>query len=211
MERAAGNDFLVLHALRLKGLADADALSASLGVAPDVVAEAMTALTEQDLVWRREGRVSGWSLTSEGRARHDELLVAEVERLDARDRVDEAYRRFLPLNREALSACTDWQMRTVDGRTVLNDHEDADYDRAVLARLAAVHAVAAPLCTELAEVAPWFTPYCGRLANALAHVQAGDLDWVTTPVLDSYHTVWFELHEDLLSTLGIERSKEEQS
>jgi hypothetical protein len=27
-------------------------------------------------------------------------------------------------------------------------------------------------------------------------------------MIDSYHTVWFELHEDLLSTLGIERSKE---
>jgi hypothetical protein len=23
--------------------------------------------------------------------------------------------------------------------------------------------------------------------------------------MDSYHTVWFELHEDLLATLGLER------
>ncbi len=50
-----------------------------------------------------------------------------------------------------------------------------------------------------------------RLDNALARVQAGDFDWFTTPVIDSFHTVWFELHEDLLSTLGIERSKEEPS
>ena len=27
-------------------------------------------------------------------------------------------------------------------------------------------------------------------------------------MIDSYHTVWFELHEDLLATLGIERSSE---
>jgi hypothetical protein len=27
-------------------------------------------------------------------------------------------------------------------------------------------------------------------------------------VVDSYHTVWFELHEDLLCTLGLERSSE---
>jgi hypothetical protein len=27
-------------------------------------------------------------------------------------------------------------------------------------------------------------------------------------MIDSYHTVWFQLHEDLLNTLGIERSKE---
>jgi hypothetical protein len=27
-------------------------------------------------------------------------------------------------------------------------------------------------------------------------------------MIASYHTVWFELHEDLLCTLGIERSSE---
>jgi hypothetical protein len=27
-------------------------------------------------------------------------------------------------------------------------------------------------------------------------------------MIASYHTVWFELHEDLLATLGIERSSE---
>ena len=38
---------------------------------------------------------------------------------------------------------------------------------------------------------------------------AGDGDWFTKPTIDSYHTVWFELHENLLSTLGIERGHEE--
>ena len=27
-------------------------------------------------------------------------------------------------------------------------------------------------------------------------------------MIDSYHTVWFELHEDLLATLGLERAAE---
>jgi hypothetical protein len=27
-------------------------------------------------------------------------------------------------------------------------------------------------------------------------------------MIDSYHTVWFELHEDLLATLGRQRSQE---
>jgi hypothetical protein len=27
-------------------------------------------------------------------------------------------------------------------------------------------------------------------------------------MIASYHTVWFEMHEDLLSTLGIERGSE---
>ena len=39
-------------------------------------------------------------------------------------------------------------------------------------------------------------------------MQAGEKDWFTKPTIDSYHTVWFELHENLLATLGIERGKE---
>jgi hypothetical protein len=30
-------------------------------------------------------------------------------------------------------------------------------------------------------------------------------------MIESYHTVWFELHENLLATLGIQRSKEHAS
>ena len=30
----------------------------------------------------------------------------------------------------------------------------------------------------------------------------------TKPVIESYHTVWFELHEDLLVTLGLDRAAE---
>ncbi len=36
----------------------------------------------------------------------------------------------------------------------------------------------------------------------------GERDWFTKPTIDSYHSVWFELHEDLLATLGLERAKE---
>jgi hypothetical protein len=27
-------------------------------------------------------------------------------------------------------------------------------------------------------------------------------------MIDSYHTIWFELHDDLLATLGLERADE---
>jgi hypothetical protein len=30
---------------------------------------------------------------------------------------------------------------------------------------------------------------------------------VDSPLIDSFHTVWFELHEHLLATLGIERGR----
>jgi hypothetical protein len=49
------------------------------------------------------------------------------------------------------------------------------------------------------------------LAHALERTRAGDADWFTKPTIDSYHTVWFELHENLLATLGIERGTEPSS
>ena len=50
-----------------------------------------------------------------------------------------------------------------------------------------------------------FQRYRVRLTDALARARSGALEYVTDD-LASYHTVWFQLHEDLLATLGIPRS-----
>ena len=46
-----------------------------------------------------------------------------------------------------------------------------------------------------------------RLDEAYDKVLAGEHDWVSGARIDSYHTVWFELHEDLLRMLGREREE----
>jgi hypothetical protein len=110
-----------------------------------------------------------------------------------------------------LEVCTDWQMRTLDGRQVLNDHRDGSYDRAVISRLRTIDGEIQPVCTSLAAGLGRFHNYGPRLSNALKKVESGEIDWFTKPIIDSYHTIWFELHEDLLSTLGIERARESAS
>ena len=65
-----------------------------------------------------------------------------------------------------------------------------------------------PICDDLAGCLARYGHYGPRLQNALDRVRAGELDWFTKPMVASYHTVWFELHEDLLATLGIERGSE---
>ena len=47
-----------------------------------------------------------------------------------------------------------------------------------------------------------------RIRDALDRVQDGEHDWLVSPRLDSYHTVWMQLHEDLLLALGIARGEE---
>ncbi len=91
---------------------------------------------------------------------------------------------------------------------MLNDHADPSYDDDVVDRLGGVDAKVQPVCGDLGDVLTRFAGYGPRFSEALGRVRAGERDWFAKPMIDSYHTVWFELHEDLLATLGIERSKE---
>jgi pyruvate,orthophosphate dikinase len=54
-------------------------------------------------------------------------------------------------------------------------------------------------------------PYPGRFAHAIEQVKAGDHTFIARPITDSYHTVWFELHEDLIGLLGLSRHEEAAS
>jgi hypothetical protein len=210
MPTEAATRLLVLHGLRLKGFADAGVLARRTG-APVGLVEAALADAERDgLVAHRSGQVAGWSLTSQGRSEVHKALADELDASGARAAVEGAYGRFLELNQPLLAACTRWQLREVDGREVVNDHRDAVHDRTVVGELRAIDAAAQPIMSDLAAALPRFGWYGPRLASALEQLERGQIDWFTKPLIDSYHTVWFELHEDLLATLGLERSKESE-
>ena len=198
---------LVLLGLRLGGFVEADVITERYGLADGVADEVLAAAAADGLARRRDGRVSGWSLTGEGRTELERILAAEVDAAGTRDVVVGAYERFGPVNKELLATCTAWQVRD-EGSGALNDHTDPAYDAEVIARLADLDGVAQPICAELAAALERFAGYSSRLSGARARVEQGEHDWFTKPMIDSYHTVWFELHEDLLATLGIERSSE---
>jgi predicted ArsR family transcriptional regulator len=199
---------IVLHGLRLKGFADAAAAAEAVGLDEADAKPELDALVGEGLATYREGRLSGFALTPAGREAHARLLAEELDATGQRDAVRAAYERFLGINQDLLGICTAWQLREVGGESVVNDHADAAYDAGVVAQLAELHAAVAPICDDLGAALDRFAGYGPRLAAALAKVQAGDSDWFTKPMIASYHTVWFELHEDLLATLGIERSSE---
>ncbi|MGF1664525.1 MAG: hypothetical protein ACFCVG_19035 [Kineosporiaceae bacterium] len=120
-----------------------------------------------------------------------------------------AHDRFLPLNAVVLRAVTDWQLRPAPaGRLVPNDHADPAWDLAVLEVLDRVTPYLAPIVATLAAVLARFGGYDTRFAAALARARSGERAWVDRTDVDSCHRVWFELHEDLLATLGLDRSAE---
>lgn len=202
---------LTLHSLRLKGFADAAAVAAATGVPEATAAELLDQFVAAALATKREGRLSGYTLTPAGRAEHLTLLTAELDATGAEPAIRDAYQRFLKINGNLLGICTAWQLREVDGESVINDHSDPAHDAAVIDQLASLHADVSPICDDLGAALPRFGGYRERLGSALAKVQAGEVDWFTKPMIPSYHTVWFELHEDLLATLGIDRASEGQS
>ena len=116
------------------------------------------------------------------------------------------YERFLVFNVEFLRICTDWQLKPGNQP---NDHSDAAYDFKILERLDRLDERAAPLVEALAKSVPRFAEYRGRLTDALDKVSE-DRAWLASPRCDSYHTVWMQLHEDLLSAVGVNRADEAQ-
>ena len=114
---------------------------------------------------------------------------------------------FLPINDEVKQIVTDWQMREVDGQLVLNDHQDPAHDESVITRLHDTDAKVSAALASLCAVLPRFECYSRRLARALAGIREGDPTMVAAPIKDSYHTVWFELHEELIVLSGRERTE----
>ena len=148
-----------------------------------------------------------FSLTDEGKAAGTTMLEADRASF-GRDTAVAALDGFVALDGRMKIIVTAWQMREVDGKQVLNDHEDAAYDEAVLVDLAALHADASawigPLSAGLARLAT----YAARLDAAAAAAAAGDHPYIASPRVDSYHSIWFELHEDLIRLAG--RTREEE-
>ena len=148
---------------------------------------------------------AGYKVAETGRSRVDELYARE--RREAAAVVEGVYEAFLPINDDLKQIVTDWQCRIVDGELILNDHQDREHDDAVIARLRATDAEVTDALAPLSAVLPRFDSYTRRLRRALAGIDAGDHSMVAAPIKDSYHTVWFELHEELLVLTGRPRTE----
>jgi hypothetical protein len=95
------------------------------------------------------------------------------------------------------------------GSSAPNDHKDPEYDWGIFDRLSSIDDRVGPLVTSVARNVDRFGPYRERLRTARRKVDEGGHEWLTSPRIDSYHTVWMQLHEDLLLALGKERASEQ--
>ena len=195
--------FRTMHALRIKGFAKVDVVAEIADVAPDDAEHHLCALRDQELALFREARAL-WQLTPAGKEEHLRQLAVDIEATGAHGRLAPAYDQFLVLNDELKHLCGEWQLR--DGQP--NDHGDAAYDAAVIAKLDALNARAVPVAEQFGQALARLQPYAGRLAEACQKVQRGETNMFTGVMCGSYHDVWMELHEDLILSQRIDRSAE---
>ncbi|MBL7255710.1 transcriptional regulator [Paractinoplanes lichenicola] len=178
---------VVLHTLRCIGHADLSRIAATAGLPEAHVESELIDLAVDGLATRSMG---AWGLTAAGKAADAKQTADELDTSGARAAVTSAYETFLVLNPELLDLCSLWQLRddTIDPARVLDRF--TDLNRRVQPVLAAL---------------PRLTRYGGRLDAALHRARAGAMEELTDS-MTSYHVIWFQLHEDLLATLGIPRT-----
>jgi hypothetical protein len=207
--RSSQPELLVLHSVRIQGMADDDAVAARFDL--DRAETRETLLDDEAYGWVTHSvfaGTEGWSVTERGRAEDDRRLAEELAEANARPVVEQAHKAFRPLNGRLLQACTDWQLRPEeDDRLVPNTHTDREWDARVLAELGAVDDELGPLVAPLAAALTRFEGYDNRFSVALGRAKSGQGEWVAGTGIGSCHVVWMELHEDLISTLGIQRAE----
>lgn len=198
-------DLLALHGLAVKKAGSPEAVAAVLGAEEGEISAALDAAVEAG---RAAGAKGTYMVAPAGREWLDERYPEVFADFRADPTAAEAYERFERINRELLALFTDWQMiPAAGGERVPNDHSDAEYDAGIVDRLGAQHERAEKVLDRFAALDPRLGVYKARLDEAYDKVLAGDLDHVSGARIDSYHTVWFELHEDLLRMLGREREE----
>lgn len=197
-------DFLVVHGLALRKAGSAASVAVLLGADESDVERALERATAAG---HAAGARGTFMVSPAGQAWLSDSYPEAFADVRADADLLDAYQRFEKVNRDLLSLMTDWQTMPAGDARVSNDHSDADYDAKIVDQLGALHERAERVIGRAVAVVPRLQIHLDRLEKAYDRVLAGENDFVSGVRIDSYHTVWFELHEDLLRVLDKTRQE----
>jgi hypothetical protein len=195
---------LVLHGLAIKKHATPEAVAGILGLDVSVVRTTLDKLVEAKRVVEAQGK---YLLAPAARMALDTEYTPLYEDVRANSAFASGYEEFERLNATLKQLITEWQTVDVRGHRVPNDHSNKDYDEKLIDRLGNLHERAELALDRLASVLPRFSIYRNKLSAALEKAEDGEITWVSDAKIESYHTLWFELHEDLLRLMRRERDE----
>jgi hypothetical protein len=195
---------LVLHGLNIKKYARPEAIAALVGMPVERVSQVIQEGVARGTVLDAGGKFSvAPAARMSLKANYGRFYVS----LRGSDAFRAAYRDFEKVNEDLKALITDWQTLKVGDKLIPNDHSDERHDEQVLDRLARLNAKAQRILAALAKELPRMRFYGGKLDEALDKAESGAIKWVSDARIESYHTVWFELHEDLLCLTGEQRKE----
>ena len=195
---------LVMHGLAIKKHATPEEVAGILGLDTDAVREVLKKLVATNRAAEAKGR---YLLTPAARMVLDSDYSFMYEGLRANPAFETGYAGFERLNANLKQLITDWQAVSVNGERVPNGHNDKEYDARILDRLGDLHERAEVVLDQLASALARMGIYHEKLSLALTRAEDGDIAWVSDAKIESYHTLWFELHEDLLRLMCRERDE----
>lgn len=187
------DEFDVIRALQLKGFGSVEATAHALNTDETTVETVVDGLGDRVNVTPR-----GVMVTPQGREWLAAMMVAEQASADTAALIA-LYGPFLALNLGFKQSVSDWQ---------LSDQEPADREK-VTAELHRLHQHFSPILDASIALVGRLTPYAHRFGYALEAFTGGDVSMLASPLKDSYHTVWFEYHEEMIHLIGRTRLEEE--
>jgi hypothetical protein len=193
-----------MHGLAIKKHATPEAIAGILGLDVEDVRATLAKLVEAKRVVEAQGK---YLLSPAARMALDSDYSRFYDDVRANAAFKAGYESFERLNPALKSLITDWQTIEVTGQRVTNDHGDKGYDETIIDRLGDLHERAERVIDQLASALPRFRIYGDKLAAALEKAEDGEIAWVSDARIESYHTLWFELHEDLLRLMRRERQE----
>lgn len=193
-------ELATLQAVRLAGIADEEGLSDRALLRAEDLSEALSQASRSRYIERGGfADLQGWLITAPGMARLAELLVAESQGAAAEPVLAAALVEFEVINAPFVDTISRWQL--VSTASIQPEFEAAT----VTELLTALTGFGEQLAGALAQVVtllPRFARYPAQYRLALRRAETEGLGWVSGIGILSYHVVWAELHQDLLSTAG---------
>jgi hypothetical protein len=195
---------LVMHGLAVKKHTDTHALAEFTGLPEATVAGLLADGVKSGRIVEAQGK---YLLAPLARVALDGQYGATCASLRASAGFMSAYEAFERINVSLKALITEWQTMEVGGARVANDHSDREYDLRIIDRLGELHERAGGILARLVGEVPRFASYERALQAALERAEEGAVEWVSDARLPSYHTTWFEMHEDLLRLAGRQRQE----
>lgn len=204
---ARADEHEILLALELGGRLSSPEIAWRTGLSRAVAAERLREL-EADV--RLQCGPAGTDLVSlSERGSRAAAAFLDRERNEIGEAVGRVLDEFGAVNGAVKDLVSRWQLRPVGGELVANDHRDERYDGSLLAELGRLLPACLGALAPLTALRDRYERYGNRLKDAVERAGLGEREYVSGLRVDSFHSIWWQLHADLLAVAGRARGRDD--